>query len=64
MLVYNILNHDIHFCALSLSQVRYYNAWEQDDRLYIQMELCSGTLAQLRRRAGPLPEPALLDLLS
>ena len=46
------------------AQVRYYNAWEQDDRLYIQMELCSGTLAQLRRRAGPLPEPALLDLLS
>ena len=43
--------------------VRYYNAWEQDDRLYIQMELCSGTLAQLRRREGPLPEAALLDVL-
>jgi wee1-like protein kinase len=43
--------------------VRYYNAWEQDDRLYIQMELCSGTLAQLRRRGGPLGEAALLDVL-
>jgi hypothetical protein len=24
--------------------VRYFNAWEQDDKLYIQTELCTGSL--------------------
>jgi wee1-like protein kinase len=42
--------------------VRYYNAWEQDDKLYIQMELCSGTISQMRKRDGPFPEKTILDI--
>lgn len=43
--------------------VRYYNAWEQDETLYIQMELCSGTLKTLREKEGPFQEDQLADVL-
>eukprot|EP00282_Hemiselmis_andersenii_P014630 CAMPEP_0114141534 /NCGR_PEP_ID=MMETSP0043_2-20121206/17958_1 /TAXON_ID=464988 /ORGANISM="Hemiselmis andersenii, Strain CCMP644" /LENGTH=371 /DNA_ID=CAMNT_0001235679 /DNA_START=16 /DNA_END=1130 /DNA_ORIENTATION=- len=39
--------------------VRYYNAWEEDGKLYIQMELCVGTLAHVWARDGPLTDGAL-----
>ena len=44
-------------------QVRYFNAWEQEDKLYIQMELCKGSLADLRKKQGPLAEPQLSDIM-
>jgi hypothetical protein len=43
--------------------VRYFNAWEQDDKLYIQMELCMGSLNDMRKRQGSLPEDTLKDIL-
>ena len=39
--------------------VRYFNAWEQDDKLYIQTELCTGSLKDVRKQHGALPEDAL-----
>jgi hypothetical protein len=43
--------------------VRYFNAWEQDDKLYIQTELCMGSLKDVRKRQGSLPEDTLKDIL-
>jgi hypothetical protein len=43
--------------------VRYFNAWEQDHKLYIQMELCMGSLNDMRKRQGSLPEDTLKDIL-
>lgn len=42
--------------------VRYHQAWLEDDRLYIQTELCSGTLAG-EVSIGPLVESRRLKLL-
>ena len=42
--------------------VRYHQAWMEDDRLYIQTELCTGTLADENAR-GRLPEPRRYKLL-
>ena len=56
-----------HACAHTHTntsiQVRYFNAWEQEDKLYIQMELCKGSLADLRKKQGPLAEPQLSDIM-
>ncbi|EKX49023.1 hypothetical protein GUITHDRAFT_105104 [Guillardia theta CCMP2712] len=43
--------------------VRYFNAWEQDNKLYIQTELCQGTVAHVRQKNGPLHEEYLKDFL-
>ena len=43
--------------------VRYFNAWEQDDKLYIQTELCTGSLKDVRKRQGSLPEDDLKNIL-
>eukprot|EP00960_Hanusia_phi_P053609 762186-Hanusia_phi.AAC.4 len=43
--------------------VRYFNAWEQDNKLYIQTELCQGTVAHVRQKNGPLDEEYLKDFL-
>jgi len=43
--------------------VRYFNAWEQDDKIYIQTELCTGSLEHVRKRRGALPEDMLRDIL-
>jgi len=43
--------------------VRYYNAWEQDDVLFIQTELCAGTLAAIREEQGPFTEERLCHVL-
>mmetsp|Transcript_7513 Transcript_7513/g.14694 ORF Transcript_7513/g.14694 Transcript_7513/m.14694 type:complete len:700 (+) Transcript_7513:510-2609(+) len=43
--------------------VRYYNAWEQDDVLFIQTELCAGTLAKVREEEGPLGQERLATIL-
>lgn len=42
--------------------VRYHQAWMEDDRLYIQTELCSGTLAE-EISAGPMAEPRRFKVL-
>lgn len=43
--------------------VRYFSAWEQDDKLYIQTELCTGSLEDVRRRKSALGEDAVRDIL-
>lgn len=47
--------------------VRFYKAWEQDDRLYMQMELCQESLDHYLERRRQVPEEKiwsiLLDLL-
>ncbi|XP_055382662.1 membrane-associated tyrosine- and threonine-specific cdc2-inhibitory kinase [Condylostylus longicornis] len=47
--------------------VKLYKAWEQNDRLYMQMELCEGSLEDYSRRNNYIPESKiwsiLLDLL-
>jgi hypothetical protein len=47
----------------NIHMVRYYNAWEQEDALYIQTELCGGTLDAMRLKQGPLLEATLKDIL-
>jgi hypothetical protein len=47
----------------NIHMVRYYNAWEQEDAMYIQTELCDGTLDAVRLKQGPLHEGALKDIL-
>jgi hypothetical protein len=42
--------------------VRYHQAWMEDDRLYIQTELCSGTLAE-EIAVGPMAEPRRFKVL-
>lgn len=42
--------------------VRYHQAWMEDDRLYIQTELCSGTLADDVAQ-GIMTEPRRFKLL-
>lgn len=44
--------------------VRYFNAWEQDNNLYIQTELCSGNLKKMRDLHGPFDEGRLADVLA
>ena len=43
--------------------VRYFNAWEQDDKLYIQTELCTGSLEDVRKRQGAQSEDTLREIL-
>lgn len=43
--------------------VRYFNAWEEEDALYIQTELCAGTLGQMRDRQGRFGESILKDVM-
>ena len=43
--------------------VRYHQAWMDDDRLYIQTELCTGTLVDEIQRDGCLTEPRCYKLL-
>ena len=43
--------------------VRYHQAWMEDDRLYIQTELCSGTLGDEMARVGPLTPQRRYKLL-
>lgn len=43
--------------------VRFFSAWEQDGKLYIQTELCEASLAAIRKERGPQPEPVLREIL-
>jgi len=44
--------------------VRYFSSWEEGGKLYIQTELCSGTLAQRKKTHGPLDDPLLKTVTS
>lgn len=44
--------------------VRYYSSWEEDGKLYIQTELCSGTLQQQCAHQGPLADSQLRTVTS
>ena len=43
--------------------VRYFNAWEENDKIYIQTELCTGSLDGVRKRQGALSEESLRVIL-
>ena len=43
--------------------LRYFSAWFEDDYLFIQTEICEGTIAEHRRGMGACTEKQILDFV-